>query len=242
MHAGDGGGCECERCAPYGAKYIRMCADIAKIIHRHHPETKIFVTNQKLDNAGDRAIFAYLNEQPREWLTALCFGPGSNAMSWQPGRRQDHRLDLFTYPGFGPADGYLKEMLHQLPPQQSIVFFTDLTHWVYSQYGLVNYHPDPDAGGNVPPHWGAEVYATGPNAALDMVYDRRTFHARPRNYYSVFQETMRYGEGDVTYSEGHHDHANQWIWQRLLWRPHMSLDDVLAEYTQDSGSATTRRR
>ena len=129
MYSGDGGGCECERCAPYGEKYIRMCADVAKIIHRHHPQTKIFATNQKLDNAGDRAIFAYLNEQPRQWLTALCYGPGSNAMSWQPGRRQDHRIDLFAYPGFGPLGGYLREMLHQLPPQQSIVFFTDLTHW-----------------------------------------------------------------------------------------------------------------
>ena len=96
----------------------------------------------------------------------------------------------------------------------------------------MNYHPDPDANGDTPPHWGAEVYATGPNAALDMVYDRRTFHARPRNYYRVFQETMRYGQGDVTYSEGHHDHANQWLWQRLLWNPHFSLDEVLDQYTQ----------
>ena len=84
MYSGDGGGCECDKCAPYGKTYIEMCADMAAIIHKYHPETQIFATNQKLDNAGDRAIFKYLQEEPRTWLRALCFGPGSNAMSWQP--------------------------------------------------------------------------------------------------------------------------------------------------------------
>ena len=27
--------------------------------------------------------------------------------------------------------------------------------------------------------------------------------------------------GDVAYSEGHHDHVNQWIYQRLFWDPHI---------------------
>jgi hypothetical protein len=232
MYSGDGGGCECDKCAPYGKTYIEMCADIAAIVHKYHPETEIFATNQKLDNAGDQAIFDYFNERPRTWLSALCIGPGSNAMSWQPGRRQDHRLDLFRYPAFGPVDRYFREMLHQLPPNQSLVFFTDLTHWVYSEYGLVNYEPIPDRDGHTPPHWGSWVYHRNPDPALDAVYNRRTFHARPRHYHHIFQETMRYGEGDLTYSEGHHDHFNQWMWQRLLWNPHMSVEAVVAEYAR----------
>ena len=232
FYSGDGGGCECEKCAPYGRKYIEMCADIASIILKYHPKTKFFATNQKLDNAGDQAIFDYLNAEPRRWLTALCYGPGSNAMGWQPGRRQDHRMDLFNYPAFGPMDRYVREIVHQLPPSQSVVFFTDLTHWVYSEYGLVDIMLGPDRNGDVPPPWGRWVYERHPDPAMYQVYDRRTFHARPRNYYNVFQDTMRYGEGDLTYSEGHHDQFNQWMWQRLLWDPHKSLDDVVGEYAR----------
>jgi hypothetical protein len=230
--SGDGGGCECERCAPYGRKYIEMCADIAAIILKHHPKTRFFATNQKLDNASDQAIFDYLNAQPRPWLTALCYGPGSSAMSWQPGRRQDHRMDLFEYPAFGPMDRYVREIVHQLPPTQTLVFFTDVTHWVYSEYGLVANMLGPDRNGDVPPHWGRWVYEMHPDPAMDQVYNRRTFHARPHYYYNVFQETMRYGEGDLTYSEGHHDQFNQWMWQRLLWDPHKSLDGVVGEYAR----------
>lgn len=232
MYSGDGGGCECERCAPYGGTYIRMCEAMADIIHRYHPRTKFFATNQKLDNAGDQAIFDYLNEAPRPWLTAFCYGPGSNAMAWQPGRRQDHRMDLYRYPAFGEYDRYLQEILHQLPPMQSIVFFTDLTHWVYSEYGLADYMPIPDRNNDTPPYQSAAIYTKKPDPALAKVYDRRTFHARPRHYHHVFQETMRYGIGDVTYSEGHHDHFNQWMWQRLLWAPHTAVEDVVGEYAR----------
>jgi len=30
---GDGGGCECDRCKPYGGTFIRLCEDLAQIIH-----------------------------------------------------------------------------------------------------------------------------------------------------------------------------------------------------------------
>lgn len=232
MYSGDGGGCECERCAPYGGTYIRICHDIAAIIHRYEPNVQIFATNQKLDNAGDEAIFSYLQHNPSGWLRALCYGPGSNAMGWMPGRRQDHRMDLFRYPGFGPMGRYCQEIVHQLPPNVDLVFFTDLTHWIYSEYGLMDHAMVPDRNHDVAPHWGHEPYDVHPDPALEQVYDRRTFHARPRAYYHAFQETMRYGIGDVTYSEGHHDHFNQWMWQRLLWIPHTSLDDVVAEYAR----------
>lgn len=232
FYSGDGGGCICEQCAPYGKTYIHMAEAIAEIILQYHPATRIFATNQKLDNAGDQAIFDYLNEAPRLWLAGLCYGPGSNAMSWQPGRRNDHRTDLYRYPAFGEFDRYLREMLHQLPPKQLLVFFSDLTHWVYSEYGLVDYEPIPDARRDTPPRVSRGIYQQRPDPALYMVYDRRTFHARPRYLHHVFRETMRYGIGDVTYSEGHHDYFNQWMWQRLMWNPSVSVEDVVAEYAR----------
>jgi hypothetical protein len=228
--SGDGGGDESEASAPYGRTLIHLCEDYAPLLHRYHPHTKIFVGNQKLDNAGDRAMFEYLQAQPRDWIDGIVYGPGSNAMGWTPGRRQDHRMDLFQGAGRGALSGYLREMHHQLPPRQSILLFTDLTHWVYSQYGLMDHALIPDRNHQLPPKWDFWMYERKPCAELAQVYNRRTFHARPRNYYKVFQETTEFAIGDVAYSEGHHDHLNEWIYQRLFWNPHQTVEAVVAEY------------
>jgi len=231
LKGGDGGGCECDRCKPYGGTFIRLSEEMARIIHRYHPKTQILIANQKFDNEGDQAIFDYLRKEPRPWVRAFCYGPGSDAMGWQPGHRQNHRMDLFRYPGFGPFDRYLKEILHQLPPQQDIVFFNELTHWRYSQYGYVGAYPRADRNGDLPPRqWNHHVYERRPDPALTQVYDRLTFFAWPRYYHWVFRETIRYGIGDVTHSSGTQDHFNQWMWQRLLWSPQRSAEDVVAEY------------
>jgi len=232
IKSGDGGGCECDRCRPFGGVYIRLVEDMAKIVQKYSPHAEVFVANQKLDNAGDQAIFDYVNKAPRPWMAAFCYGPGSNAMGWMPGRRQDHRMDLFDHPGFGPHGRYLQEILHQLPPSIDIVMFTDLTHWVYSQYGLMDHELIPDRNHELPPHWGHWLYDKRPDPAFEQVYNRRTFHARPRHYHRAFRETMGYTIGDVAYSEGHHDHLNTWMWQRLLWSPHRSVEDVVSEYAR----------
>jgi hypothetical protein len=229
---GDGGGCECDRCKPYGKTFIHLTEDLANIIRKYHPFVQFFITNQKFDNEDDMAIFEYLREKPRPWLRAFCYGPGSDAMSWQPGHRQTHRMDLFRYPGPGPFGRYLKEILHQLPPQQDIVYFNELTHWRYSQNGYAQAPPRADRNGDRPPHWNHFLYERHPDRALTMVYDRLTFFAWPRYYYWVFQQTMHYGIGDVTHSSGTQDHFNQWMWQRLLWAPQTTLDDVVAEYAR----------
>ena len=230
MKSGDGGGCECERCRPYGAVYIEMCHEIANVIHKYQPAAEIFVLNQKLDNDGDKAIFRYLQENPGPWMRALAIGPGSNAMGWMPGRRQDHRMDLFRYPAFGAMDRYYREMLKQIPPAHDLVFFTDVTHWVYAQNGLMDHALIPDRNHDLPPASDHYIYDRKPDPALVQVYNRRAFNARPKAYYDFFRESMRYGIGDINYSEGHHDHFNSWMWQRLLWAPDMPLNELILEY------------
>ena len=229
---GDGGGCECDRCKPFGGVFIRLCEEEATIIHRYHPHAQIFITNQKFDNASDEAIFKYLQEAPRPWLRAFCYGPGSDAMSWQPGHRQTHRMDLFQYPGFGPPSRYLHEILHQLPPEQDLVFYNEITHWRYSEFGYIQAYPRADKEGNQPPHWGHDIYERMPDRYLTLVYDRLSFFAWPRFYHRMFGETVRYGIGDCTHSSGTQDHFNQWMWQRLMWNPHQSVEAVVDEYAQ----------
>ncbi len=229
---GDGGGCECDRCRPFGKTYIYLCEEMAAIVHRYLPKAEIFADNKKFDDAGDKAIFAYLQEKPRPWLRAFCYGPGSDGMSWQPGHRQTHAMELFRYPGFGPFSRYLQEILHQMPPEQDIVLCNELTHWRYSQYGFVQAYPRADKNGDQPPHWNHFIYERMPERHLTKVYDRLTFFAWPRYYHWVFGETVRYSIGDTTHSSGTHDHFNQWMWERLMWDPSRSVEDVVDEYAR----------
>ncbi|MCL4691567.1 MAG: hypothetical protein KJ060_03545 [Candidatus Hydrogenedentes bacterium] len=230
FQGGDGGGCECDRCDPYGLTFIKVVEQMASAIHKYHPETRVYFTNQKFDDADDQAIFKYLQEEPREWLWAWGYGPGSDAMSWQPGHRQTHAMDLFRYPGYGPFDRYNQEIVHQLPPQQVLVHYNEITHWRYSQHGYIQMYPRADRNGDLPPPWNHWIYERRPDQALTMVYDRLTFYAWPKFYHWLFGEVNRYGVGDITHSSGHHDHFNQWMWQRLLWNPHMSVEAVVDEY------------
>ena len=232
FHGGDGGGCECDRCDPYGLTFIKLVEEMASIIHNYHPGTKIYFTNQKFDNEDDHAIFSYLRQEPRDWLWAWGYGPGSDATTWQPGHRQTHRMDLFRYPGFGPYSLYPEEILHQLPPEQKLVYYNEITHWKYAQHAYIQMYPRADKKGDLPPHWSHDIYERRPDQFLTMVYNRLTFYAWPRNYHRVFNDLMRYGIGDITHSSGHHDHFNQWMWQRLLWSPRMTVDEVVDEYSR----------
>ncbi|MCM4173996.1 hypothetical protein DHD32_21225 [Arenibacter sp. TNZ] len=232
FYGGDGGGCECDKCNPYGLTFIKLVEEMATIIHKYHPESRIYFTNQKFDNEDDNAIFKYLQEKPRSWLWAWGYGPGSDATTWQPGHRQTHRMDLFEYPGFGPYGLYPKEIIHQIPSRHKLIYYNEITHWKYAQHAYIQMYPRADRNGDLPPHWSHEIYNRRPDQFLTMVYNRLTFFAWPEYYHRVFNDLMRYGNGDITHSSGHHDHFNQWMWQRLLWSPRTTIDEVLTEYCQ----------
>ena len=205
FYAGDPGGCRCDRCMPWGRSFVELCEEVAAIWLKHHPGTHIEIANQDLSNEGDEAIFEYLNAQPRAWVQAIAYGPGSNALSTY--FRDDLRDDLFEYPGTGPVNRYLAEILNNIPKHQTITHYSDITHWIRSQYNLE--HPDPH---------------------LMKAYDRRTFHTRPAAFYRIFQAIMPFSQGDIIYSEGYHDEFHQYMWNRLLWNPNRSLNNVMAEY------------
>jgi hypothetical protein len=139
-------------------------------------------------------------------------------------------MDLFKYPGFGPYGLYPKEILHQLPTRHVLVYYNEITHWKYAQHAFIQMYPRADRNGDLPPHWSHDIYERRPDQYLTMVFNRLTFYAWPRYYHRVFNDLMRYGVGDITHSSGHHDHFNQWMWQRLLWAPRMTVEDVVNEY------------
>ncbi len=232
FQGGDGGGCECDLCNPYGLTFIQLIEEMTHIFHRYHPNSRIYFTNQKFDNADDEAIFNYLNEKPRDWLWAWGFGPGSDATTWQPGHRQTHRMDLFEYPGFGPYGLYPQEISRQMPARHKLLFYNEITHWKYAQHAYIQMYPRADKNGDLPPHWGQDIYERRPDQYLTQVYNRLTFYAWPKHYHRIFNDLMRYGVGDITHSSGNHDHFNQWMWQRLLWAPRTSVEKVVDDYAK----------
>ena len=205
FYGGDPGGCRCDDCAPWGKTFIELSEAFAAIWLEENPHSSVQIVNQDVDNAGDRAIFDYLQAEPREWVDAISYGPGSNAMSEY--FRPELREDLFEYPRHGPINRYLAEILNEIPARHDIVHYSDITHWISAQYEVEN--PEPN---------------------IFHVYGRRTFHTRPQAFYDIFQQIMPFSEGDIIYSEGYHDEFHQFLWQRLLWDPHQSLDDVLMDY------------
>lgn len=206
FYAGDPGGCNDTRCDPWGKTFMKLCEEMAAIWLKYHPKSIVLVANQGLDNAGERAIFDYYQVKPRAWSYGIAYGPGSNPLS-RYFRDKDLRDDLFVYPGKGVVNRYLAEMLHELPMDQRIMHYSDITHWIRSQYQIDN--PEPH---------------------IIKAYNRRMFHARPKALYIIFQAIMPFSEGDIIYSEGNHDEFHQYLWARLLWDPNRELEDVMHEY------------
>ena len=206
FYAGDPGGCNDARCEPWGKTFVQLCEEMAALWLKLHPKSIVLIANQGLDNAGERAIFDYYQVKPRTWSYGIAYGPGSNPMS-RYFRDKDLRDDLFVYPGKGPVDRYLAEMLHELPMDQHVMHYSDITHWIRAQYQIDN--PEPN---------------------IVKAYSRRMFHARPKALYNIFQAIMPFSEGDIIYSEGNHDEFHQYLWARLLWDPNRELPDVMREY------------
>ena len=204
-NSGDVGGCRCERCMPWGGTYIRLVHEIADILHRYQPGRKVLATNQDLTSEGNRAILDYLNSADPSWLYAIRYGPGADEM--QTYIRGPVNPEWFSYEGFGPLGNYLKGLHHQLPRKTGIALYSDITHWMQSQFGV----PRPDI-------------------ALAAVYQRRSWNARPRHFTRVAREIFHYAVGDMHYSEGMHDDFNKWLWYRLLWNPHLSAEEITREY------------
>ena len=205
FYAGDPGGCRDERCMPWGLTFALLCEDITKIALKTHPDLIVLIANQDLTNEGDYAIFDYLSEKPQNWLYGIAYGPGSNAMSWY--FRHKLNEDMFEYPGYGWLNRYLAETLNALPKDQKIVHYSDITHWTMAQYNVES-----------------------PERNIAKSYGRRTWHTRPLALYKIFQAIMPFSQGDIIYTEGYHDHFNQYFWHRLLWNPHLEAKEVVQEY------------
>ena len=203
--SGDVAGCACGKCMPYGRTFMALLREVADILHRYHPATKVMAANQNLTDEGDQAMLDYLNEADSSWFCSLRYGPGSNEMSTY--NRAPLNPRWFKYEGFGKHSNYLKYLHHELPRNVGILLFSDVTHWIRSQYGVEK-----------------------PDVAMAVIYNRRAWNARPRHLHRIATGTFHYATGDLFYTEGMHDDFNKWLWYRMLWNPHLSADEITREY------------
>jgi hypothetical protein len=203
--SGDVAGCTCDKCMPWGETFIHLIQEMADVLHRYQPECRLIATNQNLTNLGDQMILDYLNSEDPSWFYGLRYGPGGNEMSTY--NRGPLNPVWFKYPGFGWIGNYLKYVHHQLPREVNVLLFSDITHWIRSQYGVER-----------------------PDMAFAVIYNRRAWNARPRAYHAVASETFHYCIGDMYYSEGMHDDFNKWFWHRMLWNPNLSAEEITREY------------
>jgi len=136
---------------------LSLVEEMAAIIHKYHPETRIYFTNQKFDNDDDKAIFNLFAGEAQ----GMAMGPGAmvrdRMQHLAAGHRQTHRMDLFPLTLVTVRMHlYPKELLHQLPPTQKLLYYNEITHWKYAQHAFVQMYPRPDKDGNHPPHWSHE--------------------------------------------------------------------------------------
>lgn len=203
--AGDIAGCHCEKCLPWVRTYVELCEEIAERYHRYHPDGKVWLTTQELEFEETQWLWDYLNEEPRNWIHALCYAPAGDEVSpYLTGRINPRYLD---YAGLGPRARYLREVFRQVPRNIEVTTFPDISHWVSSQYELPEVAPE-----------------------MAAVHERRTFNVRPRQMEQIFRETAGLTVGTSAYCEGIYDDVNKAVWTQLHWNPNQTVESILHDY------------
>ena len=81
---------------------------LSVILHRYHPNARLWVSNQGFDAAKNKAFFDYLNRVKPDWLTGVVYGPWTHLS--------------------------LEEERARVPAQYKIRRYPDITHSVRCQY------------------------------------------------------------------------------------------------------------
>ena len=75
--ATDTGGCDCEKCKPWLATYLKFTEETAAVARKHYPGLKFYLCNWYWSGKGN--ILADLNDHPRDWFAGVATVGGGNA-------------------------------------------------------------------------------------------------------------------------------------------------------------------
>ena len=109
----------------------------------------------------------------------------------------------------GPGSPPLQDTRNRLPKGYGLRLYPDLTHNKLSQYSMRNWD---------------QAYA--------LTEGREAVNPRPVEYAQIFQGTIAYSDGFISYSDGIHDDVNKTIWSALSWDPDQTVAAILTEYSR----------
>lgn len=201
----DVAGCHCEKCKPWANTVYNLSKEIADVLHKYHPNAKVYVSNQEYDWNENDLFFNRIRNEDSSWLAGYSYAPGGSENSTYGYLKLNEKWNI--YPGCSPDYTFLKSRLNYLHPYQDILSFPDITHWKRSENGLKVIDP-----------------------VLSEVYHRRTFNARPKAYEKILKQTFPYINGSTAYTEGIYDDFNKFLFLRLLWNPNLSAKEIALEY------------
>lgn len=202
---GDVAGCDCDKCRPWALTYYDLAVEVARAIHKSHPEAKVFLSNQEFSIESNKLLFDRYYRDKSPEFAGYAYGPGSSENSFYGYIKPNRKYEI--YPGVYPASTFLKSRLNYLAPGQQVIAFMDIGHWKRSQTGLTQLDP---------------VYAE--------VFERRSFNACPERLGRVWREVLPYIELGIGYSESVFDDFSKFFSLRLLWNPDLSNRAITREY------------
>jgi hypothetical protein len=204
------GGCDCEACQPWAKTYLELVRDMAKYLHRFHPNAQVWISNEGLSTEGNEWLWAALAQECPDWLHVMQYGPSADGFSagdeqavWERGNLQ-HR-----YPTMGTLTRTAQETARRVPIDYTLVLGLDVTHTFQPQYGLE--HMDP---------------------VLLRLHTYESPFARPLGYHQVFRATAGTSAGANLYSEGLYDDLNKALWAGWTWSPDLSPWDATLAYSR----------
>ncbi len=91
-----------------------LLTDVAAILHRYHPQAKVWLSLQGFRPAQDQTVYRYVQQQRPAWLGGLVTGPSSPPV---------------------------EETRAALPPEYKLRYYPDLTHNVRSDFPVAWWDP-----------------------------------------------------------------------------------------------------
>ena len=200
----DYGGCGCEECKPYLTKiYLPLYKKIADLLRKYHPEAKIIMSNQYVNEAGMREILLPLfASEEGKWADIMCLGAGSTSanlgdmLDLLPAERQK----IVVYPEMTMTDGW--GVFGFMPFVKNFNFL--LGYGFYQQERPFGFPPE------------LEFEASWWNPRKVPGFD----------FGSMGSAVV----GSYAYSEGLHDDLTKIAWLSNNWTPGIDSDQVALAY------------
>ncbi len=203
------GGCACENCRPWARTYLELVGDLAKYLHRYHPQAQVWISNQGFSASENEWLWETLKRDQPEWMRVLEWGANTyGSLDSEPGSARRKTGQRF-YPVVGAVARTLQETVRRLPIDWKLVLRPDVTHTFQPQYGLE--HIDP---------------------ALFRLHTLESPFARPLGYHEVFRSSAGASAGVTLYSEGIYDDLNKALWAGWMWSPNLTPWDATLTYTR----------